>query len=177
MIVFGTIALIGLVVYIIMSVGGHAADAAHDMVHGDAGHDGDNGHMVSVFSPRVVAIFMMGFGATGALARYSGCSYVTSCFYALCVGFVVGGIMWAIARFFAKAQSNSLFTTDKLIGQEGIVDISVNEGFPGEVSITYAGRFNTYTAYSKGKKSISKGSRVKVVSVSGSNLFVEEVTA
>lgn len=103
MIVFVTIALVGLVAYLFMSIGGHAADTAHDIVHGDAVHGGDNGHMVSIFSPRVIAIFMMGFGATGALARYSECSYVTSCLYALCVGFVMGGIMWAIAGFFAKA--------------------------------------------------------------------------
>lgn len=175
MLIFGMIALIGLVVYLFMSIGGHAADAAHDMVHGDTGHDGDNGHMVSVFSPRVVAIFMMGFGATGALARYSGCSYITSCFYALCVGFTVGGIMWAIAGFFAKSQSNSLFKTSDLVGQIGTVDVTIDHFNPGEVSIQYSGRTGVYTARSKGGKSIGKGHQVKVIETSGSDLTVEEI--
>lgn len=178
MLIFFTIALIGFLYVLLTSVIGHAADAVHDIGHagGDA-HDGDHEHMLSIFSPRVIAIFLMGFGAAGGVARYYGFSYPASSLIGFGVGLVVGLFMAWLVGFLIRQQSNSLIKTNDLVGQVGTVDVSMEGNDPGEVSIQYGGRFGVYIARSKGGKNIAKGKQVRVLETSGSSLTVEEVVS
>ena len=176
MLVFFTIALIGFLYVLLTSIVGHAADAVHDIGHGGGdGHDGDSGHMISIFSPRVIAIFLMGFGAAGGVARFYDCSYLVSCLIGFGVGLVVGLFMAWIMGFLIRQQCNSLIKTSDLVGQIGSVDVSIEGNDPGEVSVQYGGRSGVYIARSKGGKTISKGRQVKILETAGSNLTVEEV--
>jgi len=175
MLLFFTIALIGFLYVLFTSIVGHTADAVHDIAHGGDGHDGDNGHMTSIFSPRIIAIFLMGFGSAGGIAKYYNYSYPVSCLMGFGVGVVVGAFMFWIMDFFTKQQCNSLFKTSDLVGQIGTVDVPIDGFDPGEISVQYSGRVGVYTARSKGGKSIKKGHQVKVIETSGSDLMVEEV--
>lgn len=177
MLMFFTIALIGFLYVLFTSIIGHAADVVHDIGHGGGdGHDGDGEHMTSIFSPRIIAIFLMGFGASGGVARFYDYSYPMSCLIGFGIGFAVGLIMFWLMDFLAKQQCNSLIKTSDLVGQIGTVDVSLENSDPGEVSIQYGGRVGVYIARSSGGKNIAKGKRVKVLETAGSCLTVEEVT-
>jgi membrane-bound ClpP family serine protease len=176
MLVFFTIALIGFLYVLVTSIVGHAADAVHDIGHGGGdAHDGDSEHMISIFSPRVIAIFLMGFGAAGGVARFYDYSYLMSSLIGFGVGLVVGFFMAWIMGFLVRQQCNSLIKTNDLVGQVGTVDVPIEGNDPGEVSVQYGGRSGVYIARSKGGKNIGKGKRVKVLETVGSSLTVEEV--
>ena len=174
---FFTIALIGFIYVLFTSIIGHAADAVHDIGHGGSdGHDGDSGHMTSIFSPRIIAIFLMGFGSAGGIARFYDNSYPLSCLIGFGAGIAMGFIMYWIIDFLVRQQCNSLVKTCDLVGQIGTVDVSIEGSDPGQVSVQYGGRAGVYTARSKGGKDIIKGRQVKVLETAGSSLTVEEVT-
>lgn len=175
MLIFFTIALIGFLYVLFTSVIGHAADAVHDIGHGGDAHDGDSEHMISIFSPRVIAIFMMGFGAAGGVAKFYDYSYPMSSLIGFGVGLVVGLLMAWIMGFLVRQQCNSLIRTSDLVGQIGSVDVSIEGNDPGEVTVQYGGRSGVYIARSKGGKTICKGRQVKVLETAGSNLTVDEV--
>ena len=176
MLMFFTIALIGFLYVLFTSIIGHAADAVHDIGHGGGdGHDGDGEHMTSIFSPRIIAIFLMGFGAAGGVARFYGYSYPMSCLVGFGIGIAVGCVMFWLMEFLARQQCSSLIKTSDLVGQVGTVDVSIEDNDPGEVSVQYGGRAGVYIARSKGGKRIGKGKQVRVLETAGSSLTVEEV--
>jgi membrane-bound ClpP family serine protease len=160
------------------SVLGHAHELGHDIVHGDVGHgDGhdESGHITSIFSTRVVATFLMGFGAAGGVAKYYNFNYPMSCLIGIGVGIVVGALMFWLLEVFARQQANSLINTSSLVGSLGTVTIPIQGGQPGEVAVSYSERYNTYMARSRFGKNIGKGKQVRVASTVGSDLIVEEV--
>jgi membrane protein implicated in regulation of membrane protease activity len=174
MMIFFTIALVAFLYVVIMSLGGHA----HDFVAGDAGHDGETGdsdHITSIFSTKVIATFLMGFGGAGGVARFYGCSYPVACLIGVGVGVAVGFLMVCILRFFANSQANSLVSTRALAGSLGTVEVAIENGQAGQVAVSYGERYNTYTARTRGGTNIAKGRQVRVVDTTGSDLTVEEV--
>jgi membrane protein implicated in regulation of membrane protease activity len=173
MLLFFTIAAAGLAYVLLTSVHGH--DLAHDISHDDLGHDGDQagGHIASILSPRVVAMFMMGFGATAGVARFYNLSYPLCCLAGLAAGVSVGALMYYMLEFFVRQQANSLIDTQSLVGNFGTVAVGIEGNQPGEVAVSFAGRYATYVARSHGGEKIGKGSRVVVVETVGSDLIVE----
>ena len=171
---FFTIALVAFLYVVLMSLGGHA----HDLVTGDAGHDGETGdsdHITSIFSTKVIATFLMGFGGAGGVARFYGFSYPVSCLIGIGVGVAVGFLMICILRFFSSSQANSLVNTSNLVGSFGTVEVAIENGQAGQVAVSYGERYNTYTARTKGGVNIAKGKQIRVVATTGSDLTVEEV--
>ena len=68
MLVFLTLALAGFVLLVFGWIFGHDHDFGHDFSHDfghDMGHDVDQEGTISIFSLRVLATFVMGFGAAG----------------------------------------------------------------------------------------------------------------
>jgi membrane-bound ClpP family serine protease len=177
--IFFTIGVIGFLYIIFASITGHGHDdIGHDMSHGDVGHDSNHegGAVTSIFSPRVIAIFLMGFGGVGGVSRFYDHSYPSSCLFGFVAGIIVGGLMWGLLEFFARQQTNSLIPTSSLVGHIGTVDVEVECDRPGSVSITVGEMANTYLARSANGTKIGKGKQVRVVSTSGSDLLVEENT-
>ena len=176
MLVFFSIALVGFLYVVLGSVLGHAHDAAADVIHGDFGHDGgdhESDHsIISMFSPRVLATFLMGFGAAGGVARFYNISYILSSLIAIGVGCLVGYLIFLLLEFFQKQQANSVISTKTLIGQTGVVEVGIDAGRAGQVAVSYAGRSQVYLASSQNGEAIQKGYRVRVVETVGSNLVV-----
>ena len=172
---FFTIAAAGFLYVLLTSALGHDHDLAHDIAHDDFGHDAEHtgGQIASILSPRVVAMFMMGFGATAGVARFYNLGYPTSCLAGIGVGASIGALMFYMLEFFAKQQANSLIDTQSLVGNFGTVAVGIEGNQPGEVAVSYAGRYATYVARSQGGQKIGKGSRVMVVETVGSDLIVE----
>jgi membrane protein implicated in regulation of membrane protease activity len=155
----------------------------HDTDHGDVGHGGDAhdiGHdmepTISFFSLKVIATLTMGFGAAGAIARLYGANYLIASLIGLGVGVVLSLLMYFLLDIIYKQQSSSLVQTSSAIGQTGIVQTGITPDGRGEVSLNVSGQYMTYVAKSVASKSIPKGRTVRVVSVVGSELVVEEVS-
>lgn len=174
MLIFLTIALVGFVYVLFTSAFGHLG---HDVSHSDFGHDvgHDDGYLTSIFSARVIAMFLMGFGGAGGVAQYYLLGYPLSCLIGLGCGLVVGTLMFFLLEFFARQQCNSAVETKDLVGQLGTVEVAIGDNQPGEVAVSYAGRYATCLARGKGGKAVNRGTKVRIVETVGSDLIVEEV--
>ncbi|HLX61225.1 MAG TPA: NfeD family protein [Planctomycetota bacterium] len=170
--IFGSIAL----AFFLLMVGGllfgHDQDAGHDHAfdHGDPAS-------VSIFSMKVISTFGTGFGAAGTIATYYGQSPLIASMFGVIFGSLLGGVMYAFMAVITRQQASSLIDTDTLVNQSGTVTVAIEKDSVGEVAVSHAGNYTTYSARAAGSKPIQKGRHVRVVRTSGSLLFVEEAGA
>ncbi len=146
---------------------GHDHDADHDA--GDAGNEAT----ISIFSTKVIATLLMGFGAAGAIAKTYGASNLIASLIGLLSGMVLGAITLLILDFLYKQQASSLVPTDAAVGRTGTVTVSIPSTGQGEVGLQVNGQYCTYSASSTGGE-IPKGQMVRVVRTLGSQLVVEK---
>ncbi|MBI5134298.1 MAG: hypothetical protein HZA81_02855 [Candidatus Taylorbacteria bacterium] len=169
---------IGLLGFIYLAVSalfgglGHDGDGGHDASAGD-GHDGDT--TVSIFSFKVIAIFLVGFGGIGAIMSHNGFSSAASVSGGLCSGVVFGLVGWSMLRAMYRQQSNSAIDTNNAVGQLGQVTVGIPQDGIGEVGVTVQGSYSTFSARTESGQPISFGRRVKVKSNAGGQLVVEAV--
>ncbi|MFA5878265.1 MAG: hypothetical protein WC845_02775 [Candidatus Staskawiczbacteria bacterium] len=173
MLVFFTVALIAFLYVVLGFILGHAHDVGHDILSHDADHEGADGHMISIFSTRVIATFMMAFGAAGGVFKFYNFNYPLSCLGGIGAGIVVSIPIYFLLNFIAKQQSNSLVLTSSLVGLSGVTETAMEGNIMGEVAVFALGRRNIYQAVSRLGKPIAKGSAVRVVRTMGSDLVVE----
>lgn len=150
----------------------------HDTDHdsGDAGHEFSAEHdaTISVFSTKVLATFLMGFGAAGALGMHYGANQLTASLIGAVCGLLLGALMYLVLGLFYRQQASSLVATSSTTGHSGTVTVTIAEGGLGEVSLCVDGQYNTYSAASKDGREIAKGQMVRVVRTLGSQLVVEK---
>jgi membrane-bound ClpP family serine protease len=171
MLIFLAIMIAGLV----MLVGGFFFGHDHDAEHADHSHDagGDSEPAVSIFSTKVIATFIMGFGGGGAIAQYAWGEVVRSSFTGFGVGVVMGAFMYLVMRLMYGQQSTSLVETSSIVGQTGTVACAIGAQSVGQVVVVVGGQALTYLARSYGEKEIAKGKMVKVIASSGSDIVVD----
>jgi membrane protein implicated in regulation of membrane protease activity len=169
--IFLAIALAGFLLVAGSFLFGHDHDVGHDHDGGDAGHDGDA--TISIFSTKVLATLLMGFGAAGAIATSYKIDYLAASLIGLLTGVLLGGLMYAILGFFYKQQASSLVQTSSAVGCGGTVTVSIAENGLGEVGLEVEGHYTTYVARSQDGRPVPKGSAVRVVRTLGSQLVVE----
>jgi membrane-bound ClpP family serine protease len=171
--VFIAIALGSFIVLASSFLFGHDHDADHvDSDHSVDGHDVEP--TIGFFSMKVLGTMTMGFGAAGAIARQYGADYLVSSLIGLSSGVALAGVMYLILSIIYKQQASSLVQTSSAIGQTGIVQTGIAGDKLGEVSLNVGGQYMTYLAKSSTGREIPKGRTVKVVSLIGSQLVVEE---
>jgi membrane protein implicated in regulation of membrane protease activity len=162
---------------IILALGGALFGHDHDV--GDHDHDfhdgsGEHDGTISIFSTKVVSVFIMGFGGGGAIAEYYGHGWVRSSLVGLGVGFVMGAVMYAVLSYLFGHQANSLVYSHDLVGRQGIVTIPIEPGAVGEVNVSCGDRILTYLARTSAEgKALPKGSTIEVVSSAGNQLLVK----
>lgn len=162
---------------IILALGG--ALFGHD--HDAGGHDheihdqgGDQEGTVSIFSVRMLSVFIMGFGGGGAIAEFYGHGWVRSSLVGLVVGLVMGGVMYAVLHALYGHQANSLVYANELVGRQGVVTIPIEPGAVGEVNVSCGERILTYLARTSAEgKTLPKGCVIEVVSNAGNQLLVK----
>jgi hypothetical protein len=176
--VFGTILAAGFV-YLISSfaigaIGG--SDDGHGGDHADGNDtvEGDHtGEVVSVFSPRVIAIFLVGFGAGGAIATANEMSAFISTISAIVSGLGMGTGGLVVMRMIYKQQVSSDVSTSDAIGSHGTVMVDIVPGSFGSVDVSVRGHVLTLTAYaSDPAMTYRKGQRVRIISVTSSDAIV-----
>jgi len=159
---------------IVLALGGSLFGHDHDAGGHDHDQGGDQEGTVSIFSTKVVSVFIMGFGGGGAIAEYYGHGWVRSSLVGLAVGFVMGAVMYAVLRALYGHQANSLVFVNELVGRQGVVTIPIEPGALGEVNVSCGDRIMTYLARtSAGAQPLPKGSIIEVVSSAGNQLLVK----
>ncbi len=141
----------------------HSADSSDG--HGDS-HD-HNHETVSIFSPKVVAIFMVGFGAGGAIATHGTFGVVGSTLLGLATGVVFGVLGLTFMRALYSQQASSEIQTSEAIGRRGTVTIDIPQNGVGEVSLSLNGQYMTYSARSMSGVAIPRTHPVTVASTNG----------
>ncbi len=145
----------------------------HADAHSD-GHDGDHNHeTVSIFSPKVVAIFMVGFGAGGSIATSYAIGALGATLYGLGVGGLFGTIGLGFMRMLYAQQATSCVPMSAAIGQPAVVTSDIPMVGAGEVSLAVNGQYMTYSARSSSDDAVKRGSTVTIVGVQGTTLLVK----
>jgi len=179
MLVFLILALVG-VVFLLVSAflgGDHDVSGDHEF-HFEHGYEAAGGHEAgggpSPFSVRVLSLFVTAFGATGAIARYSGASYVLSSILGFVGGFVIGGIGFQIMKFFWKQQATSTVSNDDLINSSAEVKTAIPVSGIGQISLVVKNQLRYMSARAKDGKGIEEGAIVKIIACPGGDTVVVE---
>lgn len=178
--VFVAIALAGFVILAASFLFGHDHDhdIGHDFDHDhDASHTGGdaNEHSVSIFSTKVLATFVMGFGAVGAILHISyGVGVTAASLGGIAGGIGLGFLMWAMLSLISKQQGSSETVIAELIGNEGVVTVAIEPGGLGEVGVTTRAGYLNFSA--RAKASIPKGRSIRILTATSATLLVEEIT-
>ncbi len=158
--------------------GGHDHDgevADHDHDHD---HDAGGAHSystVSVFSPKVLCIFLLAFGSGGAVASVYGARPHWSVVIALLSGFAVGAVALYSLRLLYSQQANSLVTNADIVGAVGQVTTRIPSGGVGEITFVAARQSTTRLARMANGGELPAGRQAKIMAVSGDALLVEPV--
>lgn len=170
MFMFATIFGVGFFILIMSLVFGHDADV--DVDH-DIGVDhGSSGP--SIFSMKVIALIMVGFGATGfGFRATTDWSMFQSSMAGIGGAVVLGAIGYLIIRGFYSSQESSTISDQDIIGHSGNLIDAIGEGSNGQVSCIIRGREITFLARSVDGTPIVKGAAVKIVSKIGNVVTVE----
>ncbi len=169
MFVFIAIAAAGFILLLGGSVFGHDHD--HDS-HVDHEHDAEGAGepTVSIFSIKVLATFVMGFGAGGAIAANYNAGPLAATGVGFGTGVILALLMYAVMRVIYSQQASSLVATESIKGKTGTVTVAIGKDAVGEVTVTN----RQYLARSSDGKPIERGRQVSVVDTIGSDLVVSE---
>ncbi|PIZ99059.1 MAG: hypothetical protein COX77_02590 [Candidatus Komeilibacteria bacterium CG_4_10_14_0_2_um_filter_37_10] len=177
MYIFFSLGLAGFLYLMAAFIFGHDHDGDDHSFDQDHDHDGDdhsgNEATVSIFSGKVIATFIMVFGGAGGTFRFYDYSYPVCALGGVGSGILVGLIMWGLLVLIYKQQASSNIKTSTAIGRTAIVTIGIDTNAPGEVGVDMDNGYMNYIARSINNKPIAKGSEVKIVSTSGSSVFVQ----
>lgn len=138
----------------------------------DSGDGVENEQTISIFSPRIIAMFFVGFGVGGGIATVFDAPVVIASLCGLAGGAGMGTVMVILMRAFYRNQANSDVSPHEAIGKLASVCLAV-DGRPGEVLVSLRGQHMIYTAISQSNKQYSVGSIAKVVNQNGSTLILE----
>ena len=177
--VFLAVAIGSFIILFIMFLAG-SLGAGHDVDHGGGvGHDadhpdhGDGNATVSIFSPKIFAVFTLAFGCCGAIACLAGIGGIYPSLCGLGGGLAFGAMAYIGLSALYKQQANSIVPTQAALGKTGSITTSIEGSGFGEIEVNINGDNRTYTAISKGGKSIPRGAVVKIVQCNGGVLIVE----
>lgn len=176
--IFLTIMIAGVIVSVGGSLFGHDHDGGFDHDH-DHDHGNDAGHSnepaVSIFSPKVIGTFVMGFGGGGAIAQYLWFNMFRSSLAGIVVGAIMAVIMYGAMKLLYSQQSTSLVQTGSLIGSPAMVITEIDANSLGQVTVRTGIEAPTYLARAVAGKHFAKGTTVVVVATSGAEVVVDDV--
>jgi membrane-bound ClpP family serine protease len=115
----------------------------------------------------------MGFGGVGWMMQNNGFGPYASVGGAVVTGGLLWGIAFAFMSFMYGQQSNSLITTQNIIGHVCTVVIPINPGGIGKVQCNTPSGTTELLAISNEQEVIPSGSSVKIVAFGGDRYVVE----
>ncbi len=177
MLIFATIFGVGFLLLILNLIFGHDVDHGFDHdVSGGADHGDGTGHGPSVFSVRMIALLMVGFGALsfGVRATTSASMFISSMF-GVAGAIVIGAVGYFIIRAFYANQASSIITDNDLIGCTATLLDAIPENGFGQIACVLRGREITYLARSRNNRAVARGTSVRVVGKSGNTVEIEPI--
>jgi hypothetical protein len=166
-----TAGLVSLVLMVLAIFGMEHDDAVDAIAAGGIGHDAGG-----MFSVKPLTGFFLGFGWIGGFAMDRGAAI----WLAVVLGCLAGGGMMAVILFMFRAilamRSDGTARIEDAVGAVGTVYVSLpaTKGGGGQVTVTFRGRQETYSALQAGEKPIPSGEKVKVVSLIDSRTVLVE---
>lgn len=164
----------------LIMAGGFSGDSAAD-IHADHGIDhGDvSGEITfSPMSPTVIAVFITAFGAGGIVAIEGlQWSVIASVGVALGSGLLIAGVVYEVLSIvYKRTQGSSEASVDALIGITAEVITPISENGTGEIAYVIRGSRYTGSARSVDGSEIGRNKPVKVVRVTGSTMYVKQLS-
>jgi len=144
-------------------LGGHDADF-HGDVHGGAG--------VSIFSTRVLSVFVTAFGGFGAIGIHLGHSTEVSTVIGVAGGLLFGAIIYLFASFLYSQQASSEVRVSDLAGSTAQVSVAIPKAGVGQVRCTMGESVVEKIARSQDGDAISANTLVKIEAVVGDTAVV-----
>ncbi len=145
----------------------------HDADH-DGGDHGDHGGMPSVFSLRVISLFLVGFSGVGMVSFYAwNLSAGASTGIGALFGLILGGVGYGFIALFHKQQANSMVQPNEYVGLTGRISGSIPAGGTGQISVTVNNQLRTIFAVTADGSALPEGRMAKVLSVSGGTATVQ----
>jgi membrane protein implicated in regulation of membrane protease activity len=171
--VFLGIASIGFLVLVVSFLSGELFD------HGDlAGHDADfhgdvhGGGAVSIFSSRILSVFVTAFGGFGAIGIHLGHSIEVSTAMGVAGGLVFGTIIYLFASFLYSQQASSEVRVSDLAGNTAQVSVSIPKAGVGQVRCRLGESVVDKIAQSQDGEPIPVNTVVKIEAVLGETVVV-----
>lgn len=173
MIIFATIFGVGFLILLFSVLFGGDADADVD-ADGDFGDD--VGHGPNFFSFKMLALFMVGFGAVGFGVRTTtDWSYFQASLAGVGGAVVVGLLGWLILRIFYTSQASSTIQDHDIVGTTANVIDAISGSEYGQIACIIRGREITFLARSQDGSTIARNSPVRIVRKDGNVVTVEAV--
>jgi len=142
---------------------GHEADF-HGDVHGEAG--------VSIFSTRIVSVFITAFGGFGAIGIHLGHSTEVSTAMGVGGGLVFATIIYLFASFLFSQQASSEVRVSDLTGSTAQVSVSIPKAGVGQVRCTLGESVVEKIARSQYGEPIPVNTLVKIEAIVGETVVV-----
>jgi len=162
---------------------GHDFGHDHDVGGHDHGADGEDTLSPSVFSTKVMAFFLMGFGLGAAISHLlvsgeevTAAKVMIDLIFGLLGGFALGWIGWWIIKIFMKQTADSNFKIERWVGVEAPLNLTINQENCGEMSASVDGQLRSLDVRSEDGSIIKTGTRVKVIRVDGQIGIVRKVS-
>lgn len=137
----------------------------------DVDHDFDHGGP-SVFSTRVMAVFITAFGVFGAVAVHYGASTSAASGVGFGGGVVFGGMVYLFARFLYGQQASSEVKSRDLAGLLGRVVVTIPAGGVGQVRLQLGEDLIDKIARAGDGGRIEENATVRVSEVMGETVVV-----
>lgn len=148
--------------------GGIEIDHDHDLAH-----DLDHGGGPSVFSTRVLAMFVTAFGACGALATHYGVTPLPASGIGFVSGAFFGGLVYAFARFLHGQQAASQVKTAEFVGQSARVIVAIPAGGIGQVRCKIGEELADKIARTVDGSAVPENATVTITEVLGEIVLVQ----
>lgn len=165
MLVFLSLALVGIVLTVVSAFFGHDFEAHPELEIGGLGF----------LSLRAMSIFLLTFGTIGALVHWLGRPTLTSSLWGLVAGVGTYGIYIVAMQLVRSQQASSLIEDRELPGLTGMVTIAIPAGGVGEVTCRLKGQSTRRIARAAPGEAFVEGALVKVRDVQGDVLLIERM--
>jgi hypothetical protein len=153
------------------------SDMDSDMDDGGDVGDHDAPSMMDYFTVRNLVAFFLGFSWCGIVLIESGSSLGVAIGGGTLMGLALVGITMLILKILASLKSDGTMSLVNAIGHEGLVTISIpaDKHHHGKVGISFQNRYRELEGVSDGQQELIKGTRVRVVAISGNQLVVKPI--
>ncbi len=168
MLIFISIFAVGFGILLLSMIFGHDTDVDADVDTPD--------HGPSIFSVKMIALILVGFGGGGFGLRATTDFEMFACSMGGAGGaLVVGFIGWLILRGFYRSQASSTIVDSDIVDSEGTLLDAIVEDGRGQVSCILRGREITFMARSKDGRTIKRGTPVRIIGKTAAVVTVEPI--